>query len=215
VNITRDEHHQYLIDGQRWPSVTQVLGRVINKPFLNRYREKLGTAAANEVRDAAGTHGTFVHALASLHADGEAYLPLGPDDPYEAAKLQIDAFTAWYDENVEECFGTEIFVAHPAYRYAGQLDFLLRIRGDKLWTVLDIKSGASVGPEVRAQTAAYRDAALATILTDMGEKGCRRAVLHIPSGEAAGKLRFIPHDNHAADSQAWLSVLYVYRWLKS
>ena len=213
MKITRDEKHVYTVDGKTWPSVTQVLGTVINKPHLNAWRERVGKKEANEVRDQAGAHGTFVHTLASLHAEGEVYIPMG-EDRSEAAELQVNAFREWWDAYVDELIGTEIYVAHPSYHYVGALDFLVRMKSDKRITLVDIKSGRSVGPEARAQTAAYREAALLTVLADLGEKSCRRGVLHLPSGEDAGKVKFLPHDKHQEDLQAFLSALYLYRWMK-
>lgn len=212
--ITRDEKHRYLVDGQRWPGVTTIIGSVINKPFLNDWRERVGKREADEIRDHAAAHGTFVHTLASLHAEGEVYIPMGEDRSGEAA-LQVHAFKEWWDTYVDELVGTEIFIAHPTYHYAGALDFLVRMAGDKLITLVDIKSGKTVGKEARAQTAAYREAALATILKEMGEKTCRRGVLHIPPGDEAGRIRFIPHDKHREDFQAFLSCMYLFNWLKN
>lgn len=212
--ITRDENHRYLVDGRAWPSVTGVIGSTLNRPELNRWREQQGTTLADSIGKAAAAHGTLVHGLASLHAEKEAYIPFG-DGMDEIAGLQLEAFRTWYDANVVELYGTEIFVAHPRYHYAGQLDFMVRLTGDVDPTLVDIKSGKSVHKDSRAQSAAYRDAALATVLKDLGFTRCRRGVLWIPSGENAGKIRFIPHDHHKADLQAFLSLLFVFNWMKT
>ena len=212
--ITRDDKHRYLVDGRPWPSVTGVIGATLNRPELNRWREQRGTQLANAIGQAAAAHGTLVHGLASLHAEEEAYIPIG-DGMDEIAELQIAAFRTWYDRHVMTLIGTEIFVAHPRYHYAGQLDFLVFLEGDEIPTLVDVKSGKSVHKDSRAQTAAYRDAALATVLADLGYTRCRRGVLWIPAGEEAGKIRFIPHDHPKEDLQAFLSLLFVFNWLKS
>ena len=211
MNITRDERHRYFVDGVLWPGVTSVL-KVINRPQLNRWREQQGTRQADSIANTAADHGHLVHAMASLYAEGVPFVPLSEE---EAANVgpRVEAFFCWYEANVEEFYGTELFVAHPQYHYAGTLDFLLRLRGDDCPTLVDVKSGKSVWPEARAQTAAYREAALCGILAELGFKKCRRGVLHVPEG--CKEAKFKEHGNHADDLQAFLSALYLTQWLKS
>ena len=149
--ITRDERHRYFVNGARWPAVTSVIG-VINRPQLNRWREQQGTRQADEIASTAANHGKLVHAMASLFAEGVPFVPLNEE---EAANVgpRVDAFCHWYECNVAELYATELYVAHPKYHYAGALDFLLRFKGDECPSVVDVKSGKSVWPEAKAQTA--------------------------------------------------------------
>ena len=208
MNISRDEMHIYTVDGAVWPGVTTIINRVIRKPALERWIGELGNREAGEVRDAAADHGTLVHALAALVVDGVSSIPMG--DGEGPAQAQVDAFVEWYEDYVEEVYAVELVVAHPGYRYAGMLDYLLRMKGDTGPTVVDIKSGKSIYPEMRYQTAAYREAVL-PLLSDYGFKGrrCRRGALHIPR-DATGPARFCEHMRHGPDFQGFLSCLYLY-----
>lgn len=206
--ISRSESHRYTVDGRPYPGVTTIIASVIRKPALERWIGELGNRAADSVRTTAADRGTLVHALAALVVDGIESIPIGEDEVL--AQPQVDAFVAWYEEYVEEVYAVELMVAHPTYRYAGALDYLLRFNGDPCPTIVDIKSGRGVYPEMRYQTAAYREAVLPLLPEfGFGGKRCRRGVLHIPR-DAEGPARFYEHTRHGADFQGFLSCLYLY-----
>jgi hypothetical protein len=200
-----EERHLYTVDGRPAAAVTKVIGSVIRKPQLEEWIGRLGNQEAGRVRDAASDHGTLVHELVALIADDTPSIPMGD---HEAAQHQLDQFREWFDETVEDVDAVELMVAHPKYLYAGRLDFLLRFKGDKVPTIIDIKSGAGVYPETRYQTAAYREALK---FTSPGTGPCRRGVLHLP---AEGRAKFYEHKRHEADLQGFLSALYLYHDLK-
>lgn len=211
--ILRSDSHLYTVNGVPFDGVTTVIGSVIRKPGLERWIGSLGNAEAERVRDAAASHGTLVHALAALVVEGVPSIPMGDEDA--PAQAQLDAFTDWYERYVAEVYAVELMVAHEGYHYAGALDLLLRFHGDSMPTLVDVKSGKALFPEMRAQTAAYREPAL-SLLRDYGftKKTCRRGILHVPM-DATGPARFHEHRHHQADFQAFLSCLYLYRWLRS
>ena len=211
--IQRDGEHNYSVGGRHFPSVTTVIGSVIRKRGIERWIGQLGNAEAERVRSEAASHGTLVHALAALVVEGVPSIPMGVEDA--PAQAQLDAFAAWYEQYVTEVYAVELMVAEYRYQYAGQLDFLLRFKGDRVPTVVDVKSGKALYSEMRAQTASYREATL-PLLRGYGftKKTCRRGILHVPM-DADGPARFHEHKNHQADFQAFLSCLYLYRWLRS
>ncbi|HAM58784.1 MAG TPA: hypothetical protein DCQ64_26580 [Candidatus Rokubacteria bacterium] len=213
ATITRSEGHLYTVNGVPYDGVTSVIGSVIRKPGLEKWIGQLGNAEAERQRDAAASHGTLVHALAALVVEGVPSIPMGGEDA--PAQAQLNAFTDWYEEHVGEVYAVELMVAHDGYRYAGALDFLVRFHGDRVPTLVDVKSGKALFPEMRAQTASYREATL-PLLRGYGftKKTCRRGILHVPM-DADGPARFYEHKNHQADFQAFLSCLFLYRWLKS
>ena len=212
LTIARSDDHRYTVEGQPWPGVTTVIGSVIRKPGLERWLGDVGNREAEEVRTKAASHGTLVHALAALVVADVPSIPMGGEDA--PAKAQLDAFTDWYEQHVAEVYAAELMVAHATYRYAGALDFLLRMKGDTYPTVVDVKSGKAVYPEHRYQTAAYRDPVL-PLLADYGftSKRCRRGVLHIPQ-DISGPARFHEHTRHGSDFQGFLSCLFLYQDLK-
>jgi hypothetical protein len=211
-NVVLGPGHRYTLDGKPCDGVTSVLGEVIRKRGLEKWIGELGNKEAERQRDEAGERGTLVHALATMLAEGTPDIPLGEDrGPVEA---QLKAFTKWYEANVQECLGTETLVAHTRYHYAGCLDLLAVLRGDRVPTIVDIKSGKALYPEMRYQTAAYREAARSC---EVSPKGCRRGILHVPFDHATGRAKpaeFHEHSRHAEDFQGFLSALYLYRDLQ-
>jgi len=202
--------HRYTIDGREVAGVTKVIGSVIRKPGLETWIGNVGNVEAKRRKEKAGDRGTLVHALATLHAEGTPDIPLGEE---VAIRPQLRLFEEWYADQVKELLACEFIVHHPRYDYVGTLDFLVRLRGDRIPTVIDVKTGASLWPEMRAQTAAYRAAALLGILAELGFKDCRRAIVHVPEGAVIA--RFHEHTEHTADFEAFLSCLYLYRWLRT
>ena len=201
--------HRYTLAGRELAGVTSVIGTVIRKPQLEVWRGNVGNAAADARRDAAADKGTLAHALAALHAEQVPDIPLGEEQPSPVA---VEAFERWYDQYVEELYACELMVCHEQYLYAGTLDFLVRLKGDKLPTLVDLKTSASLWPEMRYQTAGYREAAAPYLREHFGSKRCRRGCLHIPEG--AEIARFHEHTRHAEDFQGFLSCLYLYRDLQ-
>lgn len=210
--ITRSDSHEYTVGGRPFVGVTTVIGSVIRKPGLEKWIGELGNREAERVRTKAASHGTLVHALAALVVEDVPSIPMGEEDA--PAQAQLDAFTEWYERFVGEVYAVELIVANPTYQYAGALDFLVRMKGDSVPTVVDVKSGKAVYPEHRYQTAAYRKPVL-PLLADYGfnRTRCRRGVLHIPQ-DASGPARFHEHTRHEADFQGFLSCLYLYHDLK-
>jgi hypothetical protein len=201
--------HRYQDGSGELAGVTTVIGSVIRKPQLEVWRGNVGNVEADRRRDTAGARGTLVHALAALHVENVPDIPLGDETPDPA---QVQAFERWYDQHVASLLACEMVVVNDQYRYAGTLDFLVVMGGDKTPTLVDLKTSASLWPEMRYQTAAYREAAAPHLRALFGSKRCRRGVLHIPEG--AEIARFHEHTRHAEDFQGFLSALYLYRDLQ-
>lgn len=206
--------HQYTVDGIAYAGVTTVIGSVIRKPALEKWIGELGNAEAERQRSQAADHGTLVHALAALVVEGVPSIPMDADEALSVA--QVEAFTSWYEKHVECVHAVELQVASDRYQYAGTLDYLVRMKGDRRPTLIDVKSGKAVYAEFRYQTAAYRHALLwSEVWEEYGYErhDCRRGVLHIPR-DAEGPARFYEHRRHEADLQGFLSCLYLFHDLK-
>lgn len=200
MTVERTADHTYVVNGAHYPSVTTIIGRVLHPD----------SEATKGWRNAAMRHGSLVHAMTAMYVEGEEFLPIG-DDVDETAELQMAAFAGWYDTHVETLHGVELYVAHERYQYGGQLDLWVTMKGDKMPTFIDIKSGTGVDIGARAQTIAY---VLAAREMGLFKGRCRRGVLWIPGGERAGHCAFQEHKN-TGDEQAFLSMLFLYRWLKT
>lgn len=214
LTIECSDAHEYTVGGIQWPGVTSVINTVVRKQALEHWIGEVGNDEAERIRDKAATHGTLVHALAALVVQGIPSIAMGDEGPTQA---QVQAFTSWYEEYVEEVHAVELKVAHPTWRYAGTLDLLVRLKGDKRPTLVDLKTGKAVWPEAKMQCIAYvRAAQEMGLLAEYGylRKASRRGVLHIPR-DADGPARFHEYRSDQADFQAFLSALYLYRWMKS
>lgn len=194
--------------GRELPGVTTIIGSVIRKQALEIWRGNVGNEAADARRDAAAKRGSLVHLLAEMHTGQVPEIPIGS----EPDALAVAAFEVWYETWVEELLASEWSVVNERYGYAGTLDYLVVLRGDRYPTLVDLKTSRSLWPEMRYQTAAYREAVLPEVRTHFGATRCRRGVLHIPQG--ASEARFVEHTDHTADFQGFLSCLYLFHDLK-
>jgi len=157
-------------------------------------------------RDRAADIGTAVHAVAELDAMGqtaeadEIVATLAPDG--QAKAKQVRHFFSEIPVKIEM---VEAVVYNDTYKYAGTLDFVVRLEDEallKLWPglgeplsiVLDVKTGKGVYDEVALQLAAYRYAEkvveLSTASLQPMPKTEGGGVLHITEDE----WRLIPVD---------------------
>lgn len=214
--ITCSPEHKYTVDGMPFDGVTTVISSVIRKEGLERWIGQVGNAEAERIRSEAAAHGTLVHALAALVVSGLPSIPMMADE--EPTDAQMDAFTTWFETYVEEVHAVELKVAHGGYRYAGTLDLLVRMKGDKRPTIVDLKTGKAVYREFALQLAAYREAIVknTSSMDALGysRRDCRRGVLHIPR-DVDGPAHFHEYRKHGADFQAFLAALTIYRWQRS
>lgn len=137
------ETHTYRVDGEAWPSVTQILDR------LHSF-----AGVPEDVLEAARERGTYVHQLTELHDLDDLDEPLVPPE-YQG---YLAAWKKFLHEAQPNWSGIEEMAYSPAYRFAGTMDRhgeleALRFRGR--W-VIDIKSSLSAHPVWGPQVAAYR-----------------------------------------------------------
>ena len=167
-------HRVYTWAGRAYPSVTAVLAGGVPKPFLPAWAAKAAAEyavahldrlrllppgqAVREVkqapwaaRDAAAGLGDAVHAAVAAHATGRPRPALPPEAaPFLAAfdQFVVDHQPAW--------LASEQTVVSRRYGYAGTLDAIAVL--DNRVTLLDVKTGRGVYPEVCLQLAAYAHA---------------------------------------------------------
>lgn len=189
----------YQIDGQLYPSVTTILG-IIRRPYLERWRGNLGNEEADRVLAEAGDIGTRVH-------DGCEAINMGREWYATDAQTEamIRAYEDWYKSTVKRVLVAETPVICRTYRYAGRLDLLAVLKGDKLPTLIDIKTGNSVYQDVPLQLAAYKHA-----LEQAGFRIKRRLVVHVDKREP-GRLTTIEYEDHDQDFRLFLYALALWR----
>lgn len=136
------ELHEYRVNGERWPSVTEILDPLLELDGIPR--------AALE---AAGRFGNHVHEACHLFDEGVL------DEPALDKHLRpyLEAWKLFLRESGAVVVDTERRVHHPNLKYAGTLDKVVRWKRNKRY-VLDIKSSAAMPWTVGMQTAGYLDA---------------------------------------------------------
>lgn len=133
--------HTYTLNGQRLPSVTQVLAP------LNDF-----SMVPPDVLEAAREFGSHVHEACDLfNRDLLDWSSLDPPlVPY------VEAWQKFLDESGAVPIASEVRVVHAQYGYAGSPDVVLA--WGKRTAIPDIKATAVVPPTVGPQTAAYAKA---------------------------------------------------------
>ena len=169
--------HRYVLDGERVPGVTMIIGKGLPKPGLPYWSARVvAQAAVDEVeglaarvereggvpvvtdlrrrpwraRDKAAVRGTDVHALAEQVVHGREV-----EVPGRLASF-VQAYVDLVDDLELEPVLTEARLANRASWYAGTCDLVATI-GDDLW-LLDLKTSKSVHGSFALQTAAYATA---------------------------------------------------------
>jgi len=134
----------------RWWACREVYRAMVLDPALD---EQKALAAPYQVSDAAKNRGSAVHSIVEAWKTIDQVV--GEDGPY---KGYAQAFKNWLHDHQVTVVENERTVFSEVYGYAGTLDLLARINGDELPTLVDIKTGSDLYPEVHLQMSAYRQA---------------------------------------------------------
>lgn len=173
--INKGKGHSYLLDGEKVPGVTTIIGDGLPKPALinwsanttaeyavDRWDELAELSVSErlnrlkkcrfEDRDAAARRGTEVHNLAERLGRGERV-----DVPDELAG-HVESCVAFLNDWDPEILIAERPVFSRRHKYGGTLDLIANLADGQRW-LLDYKTNRS-GPfgEVALQMAAYRAA---------------------------------------------------------
>jgi len=175
-------HTQYkLQDGTVVPGVTTVLG-VLAKPALIYWAWSLGCQKIDyrKYRDAAADVGTLAHAMiaAELGAEAPDLTPYSPET-IDKAENAILSFYEWQKNRDIRPLLVECPLVSEEYRYGGTLDCLAVIDG--IPTLLDIKTGKAIYPEMLYQLAAYRQ-----LLLENGYEIQQAMILRVGRDETEG-----------------------------
>lgn len=193
----------YKVDGERYVSVTTVLG-ILEKSGLAQWRGAVGNQEADRVAKEAADYGTAIHALVEQ-------INLGNRGPFgEPDDTVVKAYIDWYDEHVDHVVGAERLCISRRWKYAGTADGVLVLRGDKTVTIVDFKTSKTdlAQREWGLQLAAY-----ALALEEEDVYATRRIILRMPKA-APGALHVleIPEDDLERDQRAFLNCLKIWQW---
>lgn len=118
-----------------YPSVTQILIPFIDKEWFKDIHSERGSA---------------VHAACNAHLNGAYVPPLHPDhQPY------FDSFRRWADASVETVMFSEERLVDEALQYCGQFDLVAVLKGDRCFSVIDLKTSQAFYDWFPIQLAGY------------------------------------------------------------
>lgn len=183
--------HTYTLDGQRLPSVTEVLGLLQNF-------DTIPWATLERARQ----RGERVHQCINAYNRG-AYAAV--DFPEDVA-YYLDGWEAFLNESGAVVVASEQPVYHKALRYAGTPDCVLSWKNDRRLLVPDVKATWEIPPTVGAQTAAYAEAYKQQHGLSLK---IDRACVHLTPDGYTLHMRDDP-----ADWSLFVSTLNVYRFLE-
>lgn len=196
----------YEKEGRKYLSVTTALS-IIRKPPLEQWRGNLGNVEADRIAEEAGDIGRRVHDTIKLINQGR-----NPNKIIVSDDIQpmVERYIAWHDKYVEGVIAVEQTVYNELYQYAGTYDLLAVLRGDKLPTLIDIKTGRSIAyPEIPLQLAGYQKT-----LPD-GIKIKQRAILHLPREGNKLVVKTYPQKEYDYHFRLFLYALELYRYVNS
>lgn len=152
----------YEIDGEKYPSVTTILG-VVPNPWLDRW--KANTPNADEISARSMIQGTLFHFRVESFLANQFSLPTPTldidsdkrkyidDELKENVNIMFSQFEEFMAEYPIRPWITEAVVYNKQYKYAGTFD-LAASYDNSVW-ILDIKTAKSIWPDYEAQLAAY------------------------------------------------------------
>ena len=159
----------YYIDGQKYPSVTEILSSVA-KPFLIGWAAKQAAkavlsdpytydtvekaaGAVSSNKEGAAARGRAVHEFIERWANGEEIVDSKVPEEFRGYMRAFQDFIrAWNPKPVY----TEVILFNETHHYAGRLDLVCEI-GNSVW-IVDFKTSKSVYSEYKLQQVAYKNA---------------------------------------------------------
>jgi hypothetical protein len=181
--------HEYFVDGERWPSVSEILVPLNRLDGVNV-----------ELLDRARDFGTNVHKACELFDKGvldEAAL-----DP--ALVPYLAGWKQFLFDTKAVVYFNERIVSHKKFKYCGTLDRV--VNWGKHQRLIDIKTGL-VPKSAGAQTAAYENALRA-------ERGCRKMRRSCVQLLGHGQYKLHNFARDLVDWNLFVSCINIYRHLK-
>jgi hypothetical protein len=150
------------VDHSNFPRVTKILSVI--RTSLDDFLERGGETARSTIIEKA-EYGTQVHRMCEKLNKSMimAYKILSVDDVSEEnyfpeGIVAFSQYRKWLMDNVESVVGGEMEVFHGQYKYMGHLDIIVRMKGEKDLSVVDIKTPETPSKVWYLQCEAYRRA---------------------------------------------------------
>lgn len=131
-----------LPNGEKYKSVTTILGERLDKSALHKWRKRVGEQEAQKIANLAAIKGTAVHGIC------ERYV-LNEENIYKDVKsLYIDAFQPLkqiLDRHVNNIYGIELPLYSKVLAAAGKTDLVAQFNGVN--SVIDFKTSKRIKKE--------------------------------------------------------------------
>lgn len=201
-----DQKSYYDIDGVQYPRVTHIL-QAIDKPGLARWRGRIGNEEADKVARDGAAIGTEFHGIVADINRG-IHNQRGWQPPARFREMAF-AYIDWLHKYASSVDSVERLAINEEDIYAGTLDVLMTFRGDKLPSIIDIKTSNYVSMDWPLQLSAYRKA-----LRSEGVETARRVIVRVPKNGPCN-IEMYDYENHEEDELMWDNVYKMWRWMQS
>jgi genome maintenance exonuclease 1 len=120
-----------------YPSLTTILGKTANNPWLQAWKDRVGEEEAARVSKEATDRGTLIHSYTERHFNGEYIWTDLKAEPLDVRQMTRDLISI-VEPGVEEIWGQEQVLWSNKYRYAGRTDMVGVWRGQP--AIIDFKT---------------------------------------------------------------------------
>lgn len=139
--VTTPGFRYYVVPtGEKYPSVTTVLGSIKNKG-LEAWKKHVGQDNAKKIVTSASNRGTALHKLCENYILGN---PVSSRSVMPTTAQQFKSIRKYYD-NINTVYGVEIPLFSHTLRTAGSCDLFVNYNG--INTVLDLKTSGKIKKE--------------------------------------------------------------------
>lgn len=141
--VTTEEGRYYTTPtGEKYPSVTTILGRSLDKSGLDKWRRAVGEERANQISTQAAGRGSAIHELCERYVLN--------DLNYTAGAMPINVATfktiqPLLDEYVGKVYGLELPLYSNTLKTAGRTDLLAEFKGVN--SIVDFKTSKKIKKE--------------------------------------------------------------------
>ena len=144
------------------PSVTWIAGYYPKGIAFYKWLAQKGWDEAEAIKTAAGDKGSKVHfAITDLLAGKEVAMDgkylnktSGKEEELTLEEYEcLMSFVDWFKKTKPKVLANELVVFNEEYGYAGTIDLIAEIDGEKY--IIDVKTGANIWPEHELQISAY------------------------------------------------------------
>ena len=106
-----------------YPSLTTILGKTANNPWLEQWKLRVGEEEAARVSKEATDRGTLIHTFAERHFNGDSIWEELRTQPLDVRQMSRDLISL-VSTGVEEVWGQEQVLWSNKYKYAGRTDMV-------------------------------------------------------------------------------------------